>query len=101
MRPFKFFFALSLGIVLFLFFARFVIFALLIAAAMSFIFYIGRRLKYFFRRLDWQEDAYYDRPFRRKYAKRRELPVWKDDLLVHYPGTEKDFIPNSRTIEIL
>lgn len=91
MRPFKFFFALSLGLILFGFLARFVIVALVMAAAFSLLFFLGRKIKNFFRE---QED---------RFRRRRELPVWKDDLLLYYPEKVREYQPEyrNRTIEVL
>ena len=96
-RPFRFFFAFSLGLILFFFFARFVILALIMAAAFSFIFFLTRKIKRFFQRLSWQEDDYYEP----SYRSRRQLPVWKDDLLMEYPTRRKEYISNYRNIEVL
>ena len=43
MKPFKFFFALSLGVILFLFFARFAILAFIAAAFLSFGYFCESR----------------------------------------------------------
>ena len=99
-RPFKFFFAFSLGVILFLFFARFIIMALIGAAILSGIFFIARRIKYFFRRLRWEEEGYYDDHYRHDYRAPRQLPVWKDDLLVDYPTQHREVIPDYRSIEV-
>lgn len=101
MRPFRFFFALSLGIALFLFFAKFIIFALFGAAILSLVFFLARKIKYFFRRLDWEGNDYYADQYRGNFRSRKQMPVWKNDLLVHYPSREREFAANSRTIEIL
>ena len=99
MKPFKFFFAVSLGILLFGFLARFVLFALVMAAAFSFIFFIGRRIKNFFQHLNWEENGSY----RRYHHRRQQLPVWKDDLLLYYPEKRREYQPEyrNRTIEVL
>lgn len=47
MRPFRMFFGLAIGIILFLFLARVLLFAFIIAAVMSIIYAIFRRLKDF------------------------------------------------------
>lgn len=79
MRPFRFFFMFSLGIFLFLFVGRFILFALFAAAILSLIFFIGRKVMTFFRGMDWEgsPSGYYGR--------RRMKPVWKNDLLLEYP----------------
>jgi hypothetical protein len=95
MRPFKFFFALSLGLILFGFLARFVLVALAMAAAFSLLFFLGRKIKNFFRELSWEQED--------RFRRRRELPVWKDDLLLYYPEKVRDYQPEyrNRTIEVL
>jgi len=103
MRPFRYFFGLSLGVLLFLFLARFVLTALVIAAMLSVAFYIGKRLKNFFLGISWDEEDYVSprERFRNRMARRPQIPVWKDDLLMHYPNAQKAYVPNSRTIEII
>lgn len=95
-RPFRFFFAFSLGLILFFFLARFVVFALIMAAALSLVFFIGRKIKRFFQRLSWEEDRYYEPHFRR----RRQLPVWRDDLLMEYPTRRREYLSSYRNIEV-
>ena len=103
MRPFRYFFGLSLGVLLLLFLARFVLTAFVIAAMLSVAFYIGKRLKNFFLGINWDDEDYVSprRRFSNHYARRPQVPVWKDDLLMHYPNAQKVTIPNSRTIEII
>ena len=96
MRPFRFFFMCSLGIILFFFFARFLVSALLLAAVFSTIFFVARRIKGFFYRMDWDE-GYRSRDY---YRGRPQLPVWKDDLLLEYPTKEKEYLPDYRVIEV-
>jgi hypothetical protein len=55
MRPFKFFFALSLGVIFFFFVARFVILALVLAAVFSGVFFLIRRARYYFSGLGWNQ----------------------------------------------
>jgi hypothetical protein len=100
MRPFKFFFSISLGVIVFFFLARFIVAALFIAAILSLLFYVGRRLSYFFRDLSWQDDATHnDRSYNWRYSK-FALPAenreWYFDQ-VYEPG---EFKENYRTIEI-
>ena len=99
-RPFKFFFALSLGVILFVFFARFVIMAFFFAAILSVTFYVGRRIKNFFRRLSWEDEYDYGYEYG-NYKKQEALPIWKEDLLVHYPNRQKAYMSNQRTIKVL
>ncbi len=58
MRPFKFFFTVSVGLILFFFLARVFLFAMMIAAVMSVLFFIAQKTKNFFRRLSWEDDSY-------------------------------------------
>ena len=76
MRPFKFFFAFSLGILIFLFFARFLIFAAIAAAVLSFIFFVFRKIRYFFHGMTWEESGYY---YHNKYQERSALPEVRYD----------------------
>ena len=94
MRPFQFFFPLALGLILFLFTARFIIMALLIAAAMSIVFHIGRRLKYVFYQRPWRGDNYY------RFKRSRMRPVWKDDLLLEYPSEPLELRDNYKIIKV-
>ena len=96
-RPFKFFFALSLGILAFFFLARLFFGAFLLAAAMSIVFFVGQRIKYFFRNLRWEQ---YDRSAE-DYRTASSIPVWKDDLLMHYPNKERSYRRNYQVIEVL
>ncbi len=54
MRPFKFFFVLSLGVLLLFFIGRFVLMALIAAAVLSLGFFIFQKARYFFTRLSWR-----------------------------------------------
>lgn len=100
MRPFKFFFSISLGVIIFFFLARFIVTALFIAAILSILFYVGRRLKYFFHNLSWQDEDIdpYKTPNWRysKFALPAENREWYFDQ-VHEPG---EFNEHYRTIEI-
>ena len=99
MKPFKFFFAISLGLMLFGFLARFLIMAFLLAAAFSLVFFLGRKIKNFFQDLSWENE---DR-FRNRFRRRPHLPVWKDDLLLYYPEKQREYQPEyrDRIIEVL
>lgn len=54
MKPFKFFFGLAIGVIVFLFLARVLFTAVIIAAVLSLIYYVARGAMNFFRRLDWE-----------------------------------------------
>lgn len=81
MRPFKFFFMASVGIIIFLFVARVLFTALIIAAIFSLVYYIGRGIIHFFSKMNWddryasqyqlgQEDRsfYQNSPFQKQYS---------------------------------
>ena len=99
MRPFKFFFAVSLGIIVFLFLAKFLIMAMIIAGALSLLFYAFRKLRQFLFRLDWDHEEYeneYEFPAGQKF------PRWKrnGEELFDYRYNRKQYFENFRTIEI-
>ncbi|MCR9290599.1 hypothetical protein OAF63_06055 [Saprospiraceae bacterium] len=98
-RPFKFFFGLSLGVILFFFLARFVVLAFFFAAAMSVVFFLGRKIKNFFRRMQWEDE--YDYEYEGNKAFAQQAPVWKGDMLLHYPTRRKAFMTDHRTIKVL
>ena len=100
MRPFRFFFMLALGFMLLFFVARFVVVALVVAAVMSTLFFIARRIKGFFSRMDWDEGYHGHYPYQRRYQRAIQQPVWKDDLLVDYPNRNYQYLPNYQAIEV-
>jgi len=55
MRPFKFFFGAVLGIIVFLFLARFVLIALVIATALTCIFFLIRKMRHFLQAVYWRD----------------------------------------------
>lgn len=72
MRPFKFFFAISVGLILFFFVARVLILAFFIAAVMSVLFFVFRKIRNFFRHLAWEDyDEEYYEPSRPRYRRRQ------------------------------
>lgn len=82
-RPFRFFFGLAIGFVLLSFVARVFVFALLAAAVMSTIYFVGRRVFNFFRYMTWTDDRYeyehhrsyqFDNPFEKRFE--RKVPAW-------------------------
>lgn len=89
-KPFKFFFALSLSLVVFFFLARFIFVAFLLATALSVVFFIGQKIKKFFRNLMWEP----------AYDSVSSEPIWKDDLLHYYPNRERRPEKNYRVIQI-
>ena len=88
MRPFKFFFTVAVGMILFFFLARVFLTAFLIAGVLSIGYFIFRKVVDFFRYLSWEGDDYrYDRRGRYAYeepAYDQLTPGWKfeNDLLV-------------------
>jgi len=95
MRPFRFFFMFSLGLMLFFFVARFLFFAFIVAAVFSLVYFIGRKFLSFFRRLDWDEEPYHG------YRRRKPKAVWKNDLLLDYPIRLETEIRAERVIQVL
>ncbi len=78
MRPFKFFFAITLGFLFITFIARFVIVALVIATVMSVIFFIGRKFKNFLRNLSWEDRQAYQQQYQPAYARTHRLNKWDE-----------------------
>ena len=72
-HPFKFFFGVSLGLIVLFFVARIFIAALFMAAVLSLIFFVGRKIKNFFKYMTWDDEDY---NYRRDY-RRRNLPYWE------------------------
>ena len=98
MRPFRFFFGLSLAIMIFFVVARFVVAALVIAAFLSLLFFVGRKIKNFFMRMRWEDDSYGS--YHPYYRRRQSLPTWNGDMLVDYPHKESVYIPDHRIIKV-
>ena len=100
MKPFKFFFALSLGVMFFFFIARFVVAAFVIAAVMSVVFFIGRKIGNFLRTLAW--NGHYKREW--EYAKNQyrssELPFWKEEFDLNQGNRQRMYEPSYRAIKI-
>jgi len=71
MRPFRIFFGFALGIILFLFVARILFFAFVVAAVMSIIYAIYRRVKEFIT-YDRNGD-YYVPAYNNQYYNRRSM----------------------------
>ncbi len=78
MRPFKFFFGFALAMIAFFFVAKVVFFAAIIAAFMSIVFVIARKIKRFFYHLSWEHEAddYRDHFDRR----RRHFAQWNSGV---------------------
>jgi len=95
MKPFKFFFALSIGIMLFLFFAKVVLMALVAAAFMTIVFGIFRKAKHFFKDLLWED--YEEQDQWNRYGE-RILPAMKEDFFSDRPNTSKVYLSHHRRI---
>ena len=91
---FRFFFMFSIGILLFFFVGRFLLFAFLLAAGLSFVFFLFRKAMGLFQGYDWEERQY------RGERQRNLKAVWKNDLLVHYPVPLDDYVKKERIIEV-
>lgn len=98
MKPFKFFFALSVGIILFLFFAKIVLIALIAAFVMSLVFGVFRKMKHFVQRTLWEED--YRDGYDKDYYYEKSLPNWKESLFTNPEVRSKVYLENHRTIII-
>lgn len=84
MRPFKFFFAFSLGILIFLFFARFLILAAIAAAVLSFVFFVFRKIRYFFQDMTWEERGHYYHHHYRRPSALPEVRYEEEPLFYHW-----------------
>lgn len=95
MRPFKLFFALSMGIILFLFFAKIVFIALVMAFVMSIVFGVFKKAKRLIKGALWEDDErdYY-------YTEEHSLPVWKEDLFTEKPVRGVVYLNNHRSIVV-
>lgn len=96
MKPFRFFFVVSLGIVLVFFLAKFVIAALLMAAVLSLLFFFGRKIKQFFQRMSWEGEGYYDG--RERFLTGRSN--WKGERLMDFPSNRHEAWSDFRVIKI-
>lgn len=100
MRPFRFFFGVSMAIILFFFFARLVLWALIAAAVMSVVFHVSRKVKNFFRNLRWEDDDYYHRDFRNQYEVSPRFLKRNEDLFHSFPKRSADFLTDYRSISV-
>lgn len=94
MRPFKLFFALSMGIILFLFFAKIVLIALVMAFVMSIVFGVFKKAKRLIKGALWEEEQDY------YYPEDHSLPVWKEDLFSERPVRGVVYLNNHRSIVV-
>ncbi len=102
MKPFKFFFALSLGVFILFFIARFVIMAAIAAAVLSLVFFVARKIKNFFRYLTW-EDPYhpnFDDRYDGYYQKAHQIGAWKNEIFSDFSRQHQAYPPNLKVIKI-
>lgn len=77
-HPFKFFFGLSLGVIVLFFLARVFVLALFFAAAMSLVYFVLRKIKNFFRYMTWEDQKYaYQDNFQNEFQNLKEFHFWK------------------------
>ena len=96
MKPFRFFFAVSFGILLVFFLAKFVFAAFLMAAVLSLLFFFGRKIMHFFQRLSWENEGYYDG--RERFLSGRS--DWKVERLMNFPSNRNEAWSDYRVIKI-
>lgn len=102
MKPFKFFFALSLGVFFLFFIAKFVIMAAIVAAVLSFLFFVGRKIKNFFRYLTWEDPYYPNSDYRFEgYSDRTpQMRMWKQEFFSDFSRRREAYPPNLKVIKI-
>lgn len=74
--PFRTFFGISVGLILFFFLARVLVTAFFLAAAMSLVFFVFRKIKNFFKYMTWEEREYYERNSYHKFERLDEEPLF-------------------------
>jgi hypothetical protein len=94
MLPFRFFFLFSVGMLLFFFVGKFLLFAFLLAAGFSLIYNLFRKAGSMFYGRDWDR---YSHP---RYRNHNLKPVWKHELANDYPIRLDDFVNNERIIQV-
>ncbi|MDH3245608.1 MAG: hypothetical protein OEM26_13405 [Saprospiraceae bacterium] len=96
MRPFKFFFGAALAITLFLFLARFIIVALVIAAVFTGLYYLFGRLHHFLTRVSWHNQY--------EYLQGKEADLWwieqDTDLLAPPRQRENTYLHEFRRVAV-
>lgn len=100
MKPFRFFFGVSLAIILFFFLARFVILALIFAAVLSVVFHLSRKLTNFFRNLSWEENDRYRGDFRNQYQFSPRYSRASEELFYNRPKKSVEFLEDYRSIKV-
>ncbi len=99
MRPFKFFFGIALAGIVLVFIARIIIPALLIAAVLTGIFFIVRRIAGFLRRVQWEDahDPYWIPEYERKQLGPAQMT---EEPLVPSYAMHDDWYERARIIKI-
>ena len=100
MRPFRFFFGVSLAVIMFFFFARFVVMALIAAAVFSVIFHVSRKVKNFLLNLRWEEDDYYLGELKRQHVLSPPYSQRSEDLFYDRPSRISDYMMDYHTIKV-
>ncbi len=95
MRRFKLFFALALGIILFLFLVKVVFIAVVIALLMSVVFGVFSKIKRFFQSAFLEE---YENIYQMDFSSERKRPIWKEDLFTETPIRGVVYLDNHRRI---
>lgn len=100
MRPFRFFFALSLGLILFFFLARVFILALILAAVLSVMFLVVKKIRELFQTRYWEDYEYED--YEEDYGYDTELPrySYRDELILDDYDRSYPPLANVRYIEV-
>ena len=86
----------SIGMFLFFFVGRFLLFALLLAGGLSLIYNIFRKASGIFYARDGD---YYPSPAYR-YMQRNHRTTWKSELKDEYPIRLDDYVNNERNIQV-
>ena len=88
MRPFKFFFALSLGLFIFFFLAKFIVMALIVALGLTMLFAIIKRIRNFIMEEKWKN--HYDE-YESPFSFPNRLAAWDPPSEVLHVKQERDF----------
>lgn len=95
MRRFKLFFGIAVGMILFLFLAKVVFIALIIALLMSVVFGVFSKTKRFFQRAYSEE---YEAVYNMDYSKESKRPIWKENLFTETPIRGVVYLDHHRRI---
>jgi len=100
MRRFKFFFALSLGIGLFFFLAKFLIMGLIGAVILSAAFFVGSKVFQLVRR--FEGESHYQDSFLDDFPRRDKMSFFKERFHERFQqnGSQESFI-HHRNIDVL